>query len=75
MDKPYGPSIMYELCMYEESILIEKNGSTTEHENETTHDSDEQVAYMPETSFDEEENTSQWDTNTLENMLFANEDT
>lgn len=74
-DKPYAPSIMYELCMSAESIWIEWSGSRNEHEKETLYDSDEDVAYMFKNSFDEEELTPQWDTNTLQDMLFAIEDT
>lgn len=63
---------MYELWTYAESILNERNGSTSEHEGEKTHDFDLHVEYMLENSSVEEKATPQWDMNTLQNMFFAN---
>lgn len=74
-ENSYASSIVYEFFMCAESTLNERNGSTNEHKNEMTYSSDEHVPYMLENSSDEDEITSQWDTNMLQNILFDNEDT
>lgn len=74
-DRSYALSIVYELCFCAQSILNERNGSKTEHENKMTYGFDEHVAYMLKSSSEKDETTPQWDMNKQQNMLCANEDT